>query len=184
MTSAFTPIDESLKPSTNEDQARRAYFFCREIEARCQLAVIDDLQHMLSSVAEGEQPPPPDWAKAHKLLSCSLVYCTAIECGGTACADWLVDFFFTAMRLADEIDQHPLGRQMIERLGSYEKPYLLKQVGKEIAASIAGLDEEAASQLILDYGMESTHDRLALLQMSLSVPVEHLADLLSMIDAT
>lgn len=184
MTSAFPPIDESLKPSNNEDQARRAYFFCREIEARCQLAVIDDLQYMLPPVAEDEQAPPVDWTKAHKLLTCSLIYCTAIECGGINCPDWLVDFFFTAIRLADEVDQNPLGRQMVERLGSYEKAFLLTQVGKEIAASVPGLDQEAVGQLIMEYGMESPHDRFALLQMSLTVKVEHLADLLRMIDAT
>lgn len=177
-------MDESQRPINREDEARRAYFFCREIETRCELAVIDGLQYLLAPLEPDEPAPNINWGRAHKLLSCSLIYCSAIECGGVSMPEWLVDFFFAALRLADEADDKPLGKQMLERLGSLEKPELLTKVGAEIAAMVPGLDAEAVSEMVMEYGMESTDDRLALLQTSLTLPIEHLGDLLRMLDMT
>ncbi len=165
------PIDDALKPVDKEDESRRAYFFCREIETRCQLAVIDNLKK-----------PLLDLTHAHKLLSCALIYCTAIDCGGISAPDWLMDFFFTAIRLADEADPTPLGKELIEKFGFYEKPALLSKVAEMMGTFVDDLDVEAAKALVVEYGMQSTEDRMALLQTSLCLPVDQLASLLQMYD--
>lgn len=174
------PIDDALKPVDKEDESRRAYFFCREIETRCQLAVIDHLQNLFQT--QHRLQPPLDLTHAHKLLSCALIYCTAIDCGGISAPDWLMDFFFTAIRLADEADPTPLGKELIEKFGFYEKPALLSKVAEMMGTFVDDLDVEAAKTQVVEYGMQSTEDRMALLQTSLCLPVDQLASLLQMYD--
>lgn len=181
---AGAPIDDALKPADKEDESRRAYFFCREIETRCQMAVTDQLKHRLQNQlqSQAQTQPQPDLTHAHKLLSCALIYCTAIDCGGINAPEWLMDFFFTALRLADESDQTPLGKELIEKLGAYEKPALLARVAEMMSTFVPELDVAATSAQVVGYGMQSTEDRLALLQTSLCLPVDQLAALLQMYD--
>lgn len=174
------PIDDALKPADKEDESRRAYFFCREIETRCQMAVIDQLQNQFQS--QNGMQPPLDLTHAHKLLSCALIYCTAIDCGGIDTSEWLMDFFFTAIRLADEADPTPLGKELIEKFGAFEKPALLARVADMMSSFASDVDVAAAKRLVVEYGMQSTEDRRALLQTALCLPVDQLAALLQMYD--
>lgn len=184
MTHSFAPLDDSLKPGSPQDEARRAYFFCREIETRCGIAVIDQLPAMPANANGSSNKSDNAKKHAHKLLTCALIYCTAIECGGALEQDWLLDFFFTALRLADEADRTPLGKQLLERVGTLTREALLTKVGSEIGDAVLAMDTAAVSNLVLQYGSESQSDRYALLQTALSLPTAFLGDLLGMMGST
>lgn len=182
---AFEPIPEEVRPPTKEEEAKRAFFFTRELESRSWEAVIQNLSFFVPAqpasdvvIAEAEL----DQKKALKIMTWACIWCTAIECGGIEMAPWLLDFFTTAMRIADDRQSEERSRALLIEMGGLKDEPLRRRIAESVAACGPGINAQELGGLVNDYLSESQTARQDLLRAALLLPLDSVRDMIQLIE--
>jgi hypothetical protein len=170
-------IGDEMKPLSPTDEARRAYFFCRELESRSlayvrQACSAHGINLYVSMDLIDEQV---------KLLSWTLVYLVAIYCGGIEAQGWLLDFIARAMKICDEYTEDSDMRKFLKNLGGLTEEGIKQKVAARMAARLSIRDKEFEHKT-REFLTTTSNDGLDLLTTSLVLPIETLRDLVQLIN--
>lgn len=181
---AFELIPDEVKPSSKEDEARRAFFFTRELEARAWEAVVQNLPFFLPARAENELIVEDDFdlKKALKIMTWACIWCTAIECGGVEMSPWLLDFFTTAMRIADDRQSEERSRALLIEMGGLKSEPLRRRIAESVAACGKDINVDDLAALVNDFLEETATARMDLLKAALFLPLENVRELIQLIE--
>lgn len=107
-------LNFSLRPKNPEDEAKRAYFLCRQLESRYAFF----LRSIIESAADESNDEDLDAAidDCIKLLTWTSLYILGIRCGALEASPWILDFLACALRFADNFT------------GSEQTPFYLDEI--------------------------------------------------------
>lgn len=181
---AFESIPDEVKPASKEEEARRAFFFTRELESRSWEAVVQNLPFFLPARVENELIVEDDFdlKKALKIMTWACIWCTAIECGGVEMPAWLLDFFTTAMRIADDRQSEERSRALLIEMGGLKSEPLRRRIAESVAACGKDINVDDLAALVNDFLEESGTARMDLLKAALFLPLENVRELIQLIE--
>lgn len=177
-------IPDEVKPASKEEEAKRAFFFTRELESRSWEAVIQNMGFFVPARDPNELilEEPFDQKKALKIMTWACIWCTAIECGGVDMPPWLLDFFTTAMRIADDRQTEERSRALLIEMGGLKDEPLRRRVAESVAACGKDISVDDLSALISEFLEESHTARQDLLQAALVLPLDSVRDMIQLIE--
>jgi hypothetical protein len=182
---AFEPLPEEVKPASKEEEAKRAFFFTRELEFRSWEAVIQNLGFFLPARPHTDviiEESALDQKKALKIMTWACIWCTAIECGGIEMQPWLLDFFTTAMRIADDRQSEERSRALLIEMGGLKDAPLRLRVAESVAACGSGINAEDLGGRVSEFLSQSQTARLDLLRAALLLPLDSVRDMIQLIE--
>jgi hypothetical protein len=168
-------IGDELRPLSEQDQARRAYFFVCELELR-------SLNYLTqATAARGSTPTKDVLDDTVKLLTWVTIYLSAVYCGGVEAQSWLLDFIARALRIADEYTINDDTKKFLKNLGSLKEDALTKKAASRAATRLSVRDETFEKETV-EFLAQNSQDALDLLTTSLVLPIDTLRDLVQLIN--
>lgn len=170
-------FSDDLRPQSKDEESKRAYFVCRELETRCTGYVKEAItQHNKTN------PPETDQDEAIKLMTWSIIYLSAIRCGGVEAQSWLLDFIARALKLADEYTDSDDARKFLKNLGGLQEPLIISRVAQRVCSKLQ-VKSEGFNKQTQAFIEQSAVESLDLLNTALSLPIDTLRDLVQLINA-
>jgi hypothetical protein len=168
-------IGDELRPLSEQDQARRAYFFVRELESRSSNYL------KKATTARSAHPTEDDLDDQVKLLTWVTIYLAAVYCGGVEAQSWLLDFIARALRIADEYTTNPDTKKFLNNLGGLKEESLMKKAAARAAVRLWVRDDTFETETVT-FLEQNANDALDLLTTSLVLPIDTLRDLVQLIN--
>lgn len=171
-----SPESDRLRPESSAHAARRAYFMVREIQTRSKEFIRE-----LSEKSTSSEAGHVDAQAAEKLLAFAMVQLAAYEAGSGNMPAWLVDFFFTALQILDQMIPEPSSVSLIQEMGALKTEAMLEHVCVRVSRSLhsnRSLTEKQFKRFV-DAQSDTFKD---LLVTALSLPLDVLRDLASLLE--
>lgn len=176
MTNIKFQVDNELKPKSADEESKRAYFFCRELESRCngylRQALSEQNTQLLGDSAD----------ESVKLLTWTIIYLTAIYSGGVESQSWLLDFITRALKMADEYTGDSDTQRFLKALGGLKEEVIVDKVARRLMSKLGLRNDEFLKQTA-EFLDRTSIEAMDLLTTSLALPLDTLQNLVQLINA-
>jgi hypothetical protein len=164
-------VVDDWKPTSPDEESKRAYFFLHMLGAKC-VAMVEAI---LKDAREISEIPMPDVLRCVKLLVCTSSYLSVIEQSQGKPSKWLEQWLSQVVCQLDEMIPDPPAQEITEPLAEMDAAEIVN-VTTERACLILSLRRNEFQATLFDLLDEEQEYRNELLIMALSQSLNKLSE--------